>query len=929
MTAVYDLFFSYSRRDLERVLPVVSALRTEGLKVWFDQSDVADFASITQSIREGLARTKALLAYYSVSYPRRHACQWELTAAFIAAQHGGAVQRRVLVINPEARVDHIHPIELRDANFLVAPATGDLVALQTLARKVRNHLQTIEDPLSDIHPLDKPRWFPNEGTRYRHFIGRTTELWRVHSNLHTRDISAIVGKGISGLAQITGLGGIGKSLLAEEYALRFGAAYPGGVFWLRAYGNDAAKHALSLAERETCRQDQIGDFAAKLGLNIKDRTPAEIEGDLADEIERRGVPCLWVVDDIPLGLDHESVRRWFAPHPLARTLITTRSQEYANVAEPLHLGALSQIEAFELLISRRTPETLQDEDAARGIVQDLGGHALAVDVAAAALKKAEGVFTFQQFRSELAHPNVDALAFATELAHELPNGHEKDIAGTLLHSLRHLGDEGWDLLRLASVLAVAPISPVFVGVVFVLADELIPDAAQHRALCAARDAEDLSLADMLEGGLRTVHPLVSRAVRFRDENPERAHQLRAAAVKIMVILLSGTSDDIRLHQGVELEVAHARELAKVLRDDADERLVLLLAQYDRTRGAYQSAALLLRQYLEYCQRTLGTEHPQTVSWTSALATMLEQAGDLAGARALHEKVLAIREPGLGTEHPETLTSLSNLASTLASQGNLTRALQLLEDVLRVQRRVFGSSHPDTLTSMNNVAEVLRRLGDFSRARKLHGEVLEVRRRTLGLEHIDTLTSMSNFGLLLRAAGELDRARALQKEALELRQRVLGLEHPDTVTSMSNLADVLGAQGHLKKARALQEEVLGVRRRVLPVEHPEVSVAAWNLLQTLRRLRDREASRALLENNLLWLLHQAPETLDWQQRQIRAWLSTTDIERVTGRRPAWWKRLFRGFVCVVVLVVYSAAILPSPLVSDVSISWGGGIVMSGK
>ena len=42
-------------------------------------------------------------------------------------------------------------------------------------------------------------------------------------------------------AQVRGLGGIGKSLLAEEYALRFGAAYPGGIFWLRAYGNDDAK----------------------------------------------------------------------------------------------------------------------------------------------------------------------------------------------------------------------------------------------------------------------------------------------------------------------------------------------------------------------------------------------------------------------------------------------------------------------------------------------------------------------------------------------------------------------------------------------------------------------------------------------------------------------------------------------------------------
>jgi hypothetical protein len=58
---------------------------------------------------------------------------------------------------------------------------------------------------------------------------------------------------VSAVAQLRGLGGVGKSLLAEEYALRFGGAYPGGVFWLRGLGEgegglDAGKRE---AERDT------------------------------------------------------------------------------------------------------------------------------------------------------------------------------------------------------------------------------------------------------------------------------------------------------------------------------------------------------------------------------------------------------------------------------------------------------------------------------------------------------------------------------------------------------------------------------------------------------------------------------------------------------------------------------------------------------
>jgi tetratricopeptide (TPR) repeat protein len=887
---VYDLFFSYARQDTERVVAILGALRDEGLQVWFDQTDVADFASVTRSIREGLGQSKALIAYYSLTYPQRHACQWELTAAFVAAQQDGDVRRRVLVINPEASAEHVYPVELRDARFAAAPTPTDFPALRLLARKVAEHLQALAGPLADIRPLDKPRWFPKEGTRYRHFVGRTTELWRVHSSLHARD-APIIGKAGPDSTQIIGLGGVGKSLLAEEYALRFGAAYPGGVFWLRAHGNDETGTTMSPTERETVREDQLREFAHNLGLPIEGRVPSEIEGDLAAEIERRGLACLWVVDDVPSGLDPESLRRWFAPHPLARMLLTTRSHEYANLAEPLQLGVLSASEGFELLVSRRAPDTPQEEDAARGIVQDLGGHALALDVAAAALKRSTGSLNFQEFRAKLAEPAEDVLEFAADLASHLPNGHQKDIAGTLIHSLRLLGDEGWDLLRLASVLAVAPISPTFVGIVFTLADELEPDAAQRRALIAARDAEDLSLADMLEGGLRAVHALVSRAVRFRDASPQRARALRAAAVKIIVIVLSATSRDPSLHQGVELEVVHARELTKSGDDDADQRLLGHLAEYEHAKGDYRAAVQQLRQHVDYHRQAKGPDDRDTLSWSSALVATLQQAGDVTGAHVLAEEVAEDTAHALGPEDPTTLEAMNNRAIALAARGNLVGSLQLHEEVLSTRRRVLGPEHRDTLTSMSNVAEVLRRLGDLPRSRKLNEEALDALRRTYGRDHPETLTTLNNLGLVLRAQGELDAARTLQEESVAVHRRTLGPEHPATLNTLVNLASVLGHQGKVKEARKLEEEALAVSRRVLTREHPQTSVAAWNLLQTLRRLRDREASRAVLENDLLWLLERDPATLDEQQQQIRQWLTQMDIDKVTSRRLPWWKRLF--------------------------------------
>jgi len=114
MPAVYDVFLSHAWADGDRPQRIAAALSRAGLRVWFDADETSDFSSITHAVTEGLAQSKALVAYYSKTYPLRRACQWELTTAFLAAQSEDP-RRRVLIITPEKSVNRIHPIELRDA----------------------------------------------------------------------------------------------------------------------------------------------------------------------------------------------------------------------------------------------------------------------------------------------------------------------------------------------------------------------------------------------------------------------------------------------------------------------------------------------------------------------------------------------------------------------------------------------------------------------------------------------------------------------------------------------------------------------------------------------------------------------------------------------------------------------------------------------
>ena len=70
----FDVFCSYAHSDWEAVGRLVGALEARGLAVYLDREEILDFEGITGSVERGLARSKALLAYYSASYPTRRPC---------------------------------------------------------------------------------------------------------------------------------------------------------------------------------------------------------------------------------------------------------------------------------------------------------------------------------------------------------------------------------------------------------------------------------------------------------------------------------------------------------------------------------------------------------------------------------------------------------------------------------------------------------------------------------------------------------------------------------------------------------------------------------------------------------------------------------------------------------------------------------------
>jgi hypothetical protein len=834
MTHRYDIFLSYPSADRAQVTELKAALEQLGLSVWLDAQRIDDAASIQRSIETGLARSRVLVAWYSKSYARSRPCQWELTAALIVAQAETLPTKRVLVLNPEPDTAHIVQTLVRDIELIAAPAS---VPMAALAQRLQVAAAQALGLLSDIRQLKCPPWYgQKKGLGSSRFVGRLSELWQLQNALTGGRFAIVSGQpspgAALGLASVRGSGGMGKSLLAEEYALRFGAFWPGGIFWLDALGvsDRPEEESEVLAQRRASYHlEQLGIFAESLDIDSQGLSLGVLRARLGRHLQG-GHPYLWLVDDLPSCTRHE-LDDWLAPSANGFTLTTSRSRQHDGVGTQVALGILQPDDAYALLCGACPPHNAAEEAAARRIVERLGGHAMAVDQARAACET-QG---FAGFLERLDLDDQSALALSKELAGELPNGHEQDIAKTFLGSINRLSPEAQALLTLAVQLSNAPMSSELITACKLAYDKLTnpganaPDeqterktqlAAQDWAATRMKQLTNCSLAD--PGAVAsitpdapavpaiTVHTLIARVARWRlaEEGAATTATItafwRQAAVRGLQQTLQIVTD-IRQYAALTHDVQHARQLCEKIEARDQAALLGHIAQHDYVWGHYAQARAAWQIVLTYFENARGTEHADTLSSMNNLASTLVAIGDLSAARVIHEQVLAVRQRVLNPEHPATLTSMNNLANTLHAMGELPAARALQKQVQEGQQRTHGSEHPATLTSMNNLASTLSALGELPAAHALQKQVLALRQRVLGPEHPATLTSMNNLALSLNDMDERAGAISLQEQVLAIRQRIQGHEHPDTVGAFCNLLGILHEANDKASIQALAKQ----------------------------------------------------------------------------------------------------------------------------
>jgi tetratricopeptide (TPR) repeat protein len=608
----------------------------------------------------------------------------------------------------------------------------------------------------------------NLPARNRNFSGRGELLEQLHASLQAGSAAAVVPRGA-----VHGLGGVGKTELALEFAHRFASDYD-TAWWVPA-------------ELPTSATAALAALAGRLGVEeLADQT--EIVAGLFDLLRGRD-RWLLIYDNAERP---DRLAELLPPGGGGQVLVTSCWSAWGSRATPLRVNVLARNESVAFLGKRTGADDPVTLDALAELLGDLP---LALEEAAAYLEETQA--SLDEYL-KLVRDRAREL-FGLDQPPDDEHGDQQRVATVWSVSLDRIHQEAPAAEALLSLCAfLAPDIPRELPrkQPQVLPEELaqaVSDRLAYNRMLAVVGRYSLATVSPTTVG---VHRLVQAVLQARlGEEGER----RWAEITVGLLRESFPNESWevatwptceQLLPQVLVVAGHAERL-RVVGEQAGW-LLNRASTYLRERGQYRQARPLAERALAVTAATLGSDHPEVAWQRNDLGAVLRALGDVQGARVQYERALEIGEATLGPDHPNVAGFRNSLGLVLRELGDLEGARVQFERALEIGEAILGPDHPYVASGRNNLGGLLQALGDLEGARVQHERALEISEATLGPNHPVIATYRHNLGLVLRELGDLQGARAEYERALEISEATLGPNHPNVAAYRNNLGSIVGA-----------------------------------------------------------------------------------------------------------------------------------------
>jgi len=682
------------------------------------------------------------------------------------------------------------------------------------------------------------------------FKGRDSFLTDLKKQLATAHPAVI-----RGAQAIHGMGGVGKTRAAVEYAWQHEHDYSALLF--------------ITADSPESLQRNLAALCGPLVLDLPEHEATDLRVQMQAVLTwlRDHPGWFLILDNVDTPAAQRAVSELLAALPHGHLVITSRLADWPAGVTALDLDVLSLDSSVAFLLERTHDRRLRrpdDSATARTIAEKLDRLALALEQAAAFIRKktcaladylrewdARRPAVLRWHDAEKSHyPRSIAVTYDTSVA-QLSDG-----ARELLHVLSWLAPEPMPLAHLENL----PSPPAARDLLGELRDLHLVSIHQddatfalHRLLQEITRSQQQSSGGILppastsqsrSGGILPP-TMTSRGQDAPATSAAPPPALRTALTWINAAM-PGATDDVRTWPAAVPLLPHALASATTAAQRdlpvPTARLLNECALLEATRANYRAAEPLYRTALALTEKHSGANHPDTAPYLSNLAGLLQATNRLAEAEPLLRRALAIDEKSYGDAHPNVAIRLNNLAALLHATNRLAEAEPLMRRALAIDEQSFGDAHPNVALRLNNLAQLLQDTNRLAEAEPLMRRALAIDEQSYGPAHPNVATGLNNLAQLLQDTNRLAEAEPLLRRALAIAEQSYGPAHPQVATGLNNLAHLLKATNRLAEAEPLLRRALAIDEQSYGDAHPNVAISLNNLatlLYSTNRLAEAE------------------------------------------------------------------------------------------
>lgn len=640
-------------------------------------------------------------------------------------------------------------------------------------------------------------------------VGRNSELEKLHELLHNPNNQAI--------SVVSGLGGIGKTTLAQAYVTKYAKDYTFKAWITQIPGGDF-KQDVALTQ----------DLADNLGVN-KEAPTEQMFNEILQSLRRLqnnkngGLPNLLIIDNADETL--LQYKKLLPQPPHWHVLITSR--EALKPFKIFELDFLNEAKAIDLY--QKHHKRLTDEQI-KDIITLIDRHTLTISILGQSA--AENQWDYEQVKTALTE-NRD-----THITHPYADDRPVNKIKTFLTRIFNFSTLSSNQLYILSHLALMPSDFLPLNHIKQLMqyeslewqDEFVSTLNKLYSSGWLLKAKDKQTPEEQY----KLHIIVSDIIK---EQALFSENILSAYTDHLTNLLSPDNTENKNPVNAFKWITYGEALGDIINNHNKKEkklselfstLLNNLALRLRDTGNLIRAKDHLIQSLEINIETLGKNHSEVAIVRSNLALIYWDWGNLEKAVELAELALHSDIANFGEGHANVARCRNNLAQIHQDLGNLQKATELTELALYSDIKNFGEDHPNIARYRNNLAQIYRSAGDFQKAAELLVLALNSGIKNFGEDHPEVAILRNNVAQIYRDSGELQKAAELIVLALNSDIKNFGEDHSNVAIRKNNLAQIYADMKHYKKAIQLFEEAYSIFLKVLGDHHANTQTVKQNL-----------------------------------------------------------------------------------------------------